>query len=273
MTDKRITVSFDPDKPCLPARRHTDAPKPMKQSGFQQLPTVSGARPRTKSWNWVSGSMDYSNISLLPPTRTPSKPHFPLAKDPRLLQNTTLDDLIDSRSRRNSGPEARSKRVMCDNSVMVQKEVTGLERPSARKSKSTTRVRAVSPTLVSPHNHSFQTVARSVNGRKSVQEGRKKAPVAAFRGRGCTGQRCVSEGKYACDDRLNVMKGPCACNTHVVDLLLVKRYKEEQDQILATIRDLTSGRLCEPHSILRRHMQAYAPWTASEVGEKGVRFA
>lgn len=250
--EQNISESFDPDNFVPRPRRHTDQPRPIKPTA---LPPLSVSRPRTGSFNAVSVSLDTSGLSLV------SNGHNKVQLKADKSMDATGGPL---KPRRSSGAEipkrvlelaAPHKRTVYTKDLdLVDTKVRlshlhvqwPLSAVSERKSKSASRNR-----LSSPEEHRVL-----VKARKSEKPSAKVQPVPP---------RCTSENKRRVQDpdtkKTHQFKGPSDCNLHVVDLLLVRQYNEDQQHLLATIRDFTSGKL-EPHSILRCRMQEYAPWTA-----------
>lgn len=253
--EQHDSESFDPDNFVPRPRRHTDQPRPIKPTA---LPTLSVSRPRTGSFNAVSVSLDTSGLSLV------SNGHNKV----QIKADKSLDAAGEAvRPRRGSGVEI-SKRVLAlavphkrtvytkdlelvDTKVKLShlRVQWPLSAVSERKSKSASRNR-----LISPEEHRVP-----VKTRKSEKPSVRAQPVPP---------RCISEHKRRAEEpdtkKTHQFKGPSDCNPHAVDLLLVRRYNEDQQHLLATIRDFTSGKL-EPHSILRCRMQEYAPWTACDL--------
>ena len=256
------SAPFDPDNFQSRPRRHTDQPRPLKPTVLPALTPRPTPRPRTRSFNNVNASLDYSGLSLV-------------SNGSHKVQIKTTDVSVDDgRTRRSSGVEA-SKRVLqlaaphkravytkdldlVDTKVKlshlrVQWPLTAGE----RQSKSTTRVRVGSPEASS-------NVQFPAKPKKTAPSAKPAKPVS---GKSAVSQRCVSEEKQRYsepDSRKAPPIGPSACKSHSVDLLLVRQYNEAQQHLLATIRDLTSGKW-EQHSILRSRMQEFAPWAACEL--------
>ena len=99
----------------------------------------------------------------------------------------------------------------------------------------------------------------------------KETQLGQRPGRGESGSRSASEEKNYQRKPTNRIK-PSACNSHPVDLNLIRQYREDQQHLQTTINDLVSGRFQLLHGILRSNITDFAPWTAGEA-QKGVRFA
>ena len=268
-------AAFDPDNFLPRPRRHTDQPRPFKPTPLPVLTPLPATRPRTRSFNHVSASLETSELSLV------GNGHNRV----QIKADRSMEVGEVGRPRRNSGGEV-TKRILAlalpqkrgvytkdldlvDTKVKlahlhVQWPVSV---PGQRKSKSASRNR-----LGSPEDH--------VLPRGGVKSRKSERPGKAQKVSTVPSQRCASEEKRRMEEsdmrKASAFKGPSACNLHTVDLLLVRQYNEDQQHLLATIRDLTSGKL-EPHSILRCRMQEYAPWTAcaltpDERVDKAVRF-
>ena len=241
---------FDPDAYLSRPRRHTDQPRPLKPT---VLPTP---RPNTRSFNHGSGPMDCSSLSLVSngqnKVRIRAEDLSEAAEEPRKGSGGEV-------SKRVLALAVPTKRTVYTKDLDLVDTKVKLSRLRVqwplsaygdRKSKSTSRVRLSSP------DSSFLAGAKA---RKSVRPVQNKVAPA---------QRCVSEEKTC--KKTYALKGPSACKCQTVDLLLVRQYNEDQQHLLATMRDLTSGKW-EQHSILRSRMQEFAPW-AAEHRDKAVRF-
>lgn len=273
--EARDQAAFDPDNFTARPRRHTDQPRPYKATPLPVLTPLPASRPRTRSFNHVSASLETSELSLV------GNGHNRV----QVKADRSMEIGEASRPRRNSGGEIpkriaalavpHKRGVYTKDLDLVDTKVKlshlhvqwPVSASGQRKSKSASRNRLGSPEdAILPRG-----VAKS---RKSER------PEKILRVPTVPAQRCVSEEKRRMEEpdqrKAYAFKGPSACNFHTVDLLLVRQYNEDQQHLLATIRDLTSGKL-EPHSILRCRMQEYAPWTAcgltpDERTDKAVHF-
>lgn len=99
----------------------------------------------------------------------------------------------------------------------------------------------------------------------------KETQLGLRSGRGESGTRSASEERNY-QRKLTGKIKPSACNSHPVDLNLIRQYHEDQQHLQTTINDLLSGRFQLLHGILRSNITDFAPWTAGEA-QKGVRFA
>ncbi len=246
--DIRDRTLFDPDCFLPRPRRHTDQPRPVKPTALPALsPRPAPPRPRTRSF--INVSLDCSTLSLV-------------GNGQNKVQISAEVAVEEGRPRRNSGGEV-SKRVLelaaptkravytkdldlVDTKVKLSRlRVQWPLSAGERKSKSTSRVR-----VSSAESTAGVKVQKRPAKHSKPESSTKAAPV----------QRCVSEEKQ----KTYALKGPSECKTHVVDLLLVRQYNEDQQHLMATIRDLTSGKW-EQHSILRSRMQEFAPWAAADL--------
>lgn len=186
-------VPFDPDAFLSRPRCHTDQPRPLKPTTLSALrPTP---RPRTRSFNHVSGSLDCSTLSLV-------------GNGQNKVQIRTEEAAEEPK--KSSGGEV-SKRVLAlavpykravytkdldlvDTKVKLSRLRIQWPLSEERQSKSTSRVRLSSP------DSSFLAGAKA---RKSVRPVQNKAVKAA------PVQRCASEEKSC--KKTYALKGPSAC--------------------------------------------------------------
>lgn len=279
--DKVAASSFDPDDYFPILRRHTDCPKPVKTSQHPPQPV----RPRLQSWHNVSGSMDYSNISLVATGARRGSiktSHTNPFSGEETTNEAVVNDLIENRGRRSievpkrvlelAAPVKHSVYTkdldLVDTKVKLSKLHIQWPDTGERKSKSTTRVRTTSPANCGQefNCHTVAKAASKANGR-AVPDRLKSLPSTKCQrcGKLTPKQRCVSAEKARFSTpRSQAFKGPSACKSYTVDLNLVRKFNEEQQHLLATIRDMTSAR-AELHGILRNQMQEYAPWAANDV--------